>query len=148
MSDRPDLIDDHLGRDAASLTSFDAKAAANLWTTPGMIVDDRFSGVVESREAMIEGLEQSYPLYQQLGLSSVGYELLRQEELSGAITLVQVRWLFLDAEGEQLTDSVGYYILRRDDDGLSACVCIQTDDVEKLEALAAERGIEFPQQGS
>jgi len=148
MSDRPDLIDDYLGRDAASLTSFDAKAAANLWTTPGMIVDDRFSGVVESREAMIEGLEQSYPLYQQLGLSSVGYELLRQEELSGAITLVQVRWLFLDAEGEQLTDSVGYDILRRDDDGLSACVCIQTDDVEKLESLAAERGIEFPQQGS
>jgi hypothetical protein len=73
------LIEDYLTRYAASLTGFGAKTAADLWATPGVIVDDRSSGVLDSREAMVEGLEQSYPLYQQLGLSSVKHELLRRE---------------------------------------------------------------------
>lgn len=148
MAEANHLIDDYLTRYAASLTGFDAQASADLWATPGMIVDDRFSGLLDSREAMVEGLEQSFLFYQQLGLASVGYELLRHEQLSDAIALVHVRWLFFDADGELLTDSISYYILRRDDDGLRACVCIQTDDVEKLQALAAERGIEFPQQAT
>lgn len=82
MSFTDALIDDYLRRYAASLEGFDAKAAAGLWATPGMIVDDRFSGVIDSHSAVIDGLERSYPLYQQLGLSSVRYELLRKEELS------------------------------------------------------------------
>src|SRR5690348_17309940 len=53
---------------------------------PGVIVDDHSTGVVGSREEMAEGLERSYPLYKELGLSSVGYELLEHEQLSGALT--------------------------------------------------------------
>jgi hypothetical protein len=137
-------IRDYLDRYADSLTRFDAEAAAELWSTPGMIVDDRFSGVLESRDAMVAGLEQSYPLYRELGLASVGWELLAATSMTDAITQVQVRWLFYDGDGGLLTDSTGYYVLRRDDDGLRACVCIQTDDLEKLQALAAEHGIPMP----
>jgi hypothetical protein len=64
-------ITDYLDRYAATLTEFDAEAAAELWSTPGMIADDRFSGVLESRELMIAGLKQSYPVHQKLGLGSV-----------------------------------------------------------------------------
>jgi hypothetical protein len=39
-------IDDYLARYAATLTAFDSKAAADLWATPGMILDDRFAGVI------------------------------------------------------------------------------------------------------
>jgi hypothetical protein len=137
-------IRDYLDRYADSLTRFDAEAAAELWSTPGMIVDDRFSGVLESRDAMVAGLEQSYPLYRQLGLATVGWELLAATSMTDAITQVQVRWLFYDGDGRLLTDSTSYYVLRRDDDGLRACVCIQTDDLEKLQALAAEHGIPMP----
>jgi hypothetical protein len=80
---------------------------------------------------MARGLEQSYPVYRRLGLASVGHECLKVDELTDAIKLVQVRWLFYDANGSQLTDSNAYYIVRRDDDGLHACVCIQTDDAER-----------------
>lgn len=52
-------IDDFFGRYAAALTNFDAGAPADLWATPGTIVDDRFSGVLDSRDAMVSGLEQS-----------------------------------------------------------------------------------------
>lgn len=34
-------IDDFFGRYAAALTNFDAGASADLWATPGTIVDDR-----------------------------------------------------------------------------------------------------------
>jgi hypothetical protein len=138
-------IDDYLTRYADTLTAFDAKAAADLWATPGMILDDRFAGVLENRETMAQGLEQSYPLYRELGLASVSHECLKIENLTDAITLIQVRWLFRDADGNHLTDSNAYYIVRRDADGLRACVCIQVDDAEKLQALAAERGIDLSQ---
>ncbi|MBA8824126.1 hypothetical protein FHX42_001455 [Saccharopolyspora lacisalsi] len=136
-------IDDYLTRYAATLTTFDSKAAADLWATPGMIIDARFAGVLNDRESMAQGLEQSYPLYRELGLASVSYERLDTQNLTDAIKLVQVRWLFNDADGNQLTDSTAYYIVRRDNDGLHACVCVQTDDAEKLQTLAAERGIDL-----
>ncbi|CEI47886.1 Putative uncharacterized protein [Propionibacterium freudenreichii] len=118
MTDSRAEIHDYLTRYAASLAAFDARRAAGLWGTPGMILDDRFAGMLESREAMVRGLEQSYPLYQQLGLDSVGFELL--------------------------TDAVSYYLLRADDDGLRAYVCIETDSAEKLAELAERQGITLP----
>lgn len=136
-------IDDYLTRYADTLTAFDSTAAASLWAMPGMIIDDRFAGVLGDRESMAQSLEQSYPLYRELGLTSVTHECVDIQNLTDVISLVQVRWLFHDADGNQLTDSNAYYIVRRDDDGLHACVCIQTDDAEKLQTLAAERGVDL-----
>jgi hypothetical protein len=136
-------IDDYLARYADTLTAFDAQGAAKLWATPGMIIDDRFAGVLNDRETMAQGLEQSYPVYQKLGLASVTHECLNVEDLTDAIKLVHVRWHFYDADGNQLTDSTAYYLLRRHDDGLQACVCVQVDDATKLQALAAERGVDL-----
>lgn len=99
-------IDDYLTRYAATLSAFDSTAAAQLWATPpGMIIDDRFAGVVDDRETMAHSLEQSYPLYRELGLASVSHECLNVERLTAAISLVKVRWIFYGANGDQLTDS-------------------------------------------
>ena len=136
-------IGDYLTRYAASLTNFDAKAAADLWGTPGMIIDDNFTGVIDDRQSMARGLEQSYPIYRQLGLGSVSHECLKIDDLTDVIKLVHVRWHFLDTEGEPLTDSTAYYLLRRDDAGYRAFVNVQVDDAEKLQALAAERGVDL-----
>jgi len=136
-------IDDYLTRYARTLGDFDSKAAADLWTTPGMILDDRFAGVIENREVMAQGLEQSYPLYRELGLASVSHECLSTQNLTEAIMLLQVRWLFHDKGGSLLTDSNAYYIVRRDEDGLHACACIQIDDATKIQALAAELDIDL-----
>lgn len=137
-------IDDYLTRYAGTLAAFDAHGAAALWGTPGMILDDRFAGVLDDRDAMAQGLEQSYPLYRELGLADVGHECLQVMELTERISMVKVRWHFYDDSGEELTDSNAYYILRRDDDGLHAFACIQVDDAEKLQALAERRGVELP----
>ncbi|MDF2509300.1 MAG: hypothetical protein K0Q52_3159 [Microbacterium sp.] len=149
MSIHTDRIDQYLTRYAASLTEFDAESAVSLWSTPGMITDDRVSGVLESREEMVTGLKQSYPLYRELGLASVGHQLLEANELSDRLVLVKVRWLFRDAEGELLTDATSYYLLRDEDEaGLQACVCIETDSTEHLKALAEKRGIDLTKWSS
>ena len=137
-------IVEYLTHYGATLTSFDATAAAELWSTPGLIVDDRTSGVLGSRDEIVQGLERAYPLYRALGLASVGFELLGWERLSGALVLVRVRWLFHDDHRRLMTDSTSSYILRHGDGGFHACVAIQVDDAEKLRALAAERGIDLP----
>lgn len=144
MSISSSQVDDYLTRYAATLTELDAEAGAALWSTPGMIVDDRVSAVLETREAMAEGVKQSYPLYLQLGLASVAHELLETKELSARLVMVRVRWLFLDENGDLLTDTFSYYLLREEESGLQAVVCIETDAAEKLQALTEERGVSLP----
>ncbi|MFF5503332.1 hypothetical protein [Streptomyces roseolus] len=143
MNDIEAELDDFLVRYAAALTSFDAEAAATLWGSPGMLLDDHAVGVLDTQEAMVAGLEQSYPLYRRLGLTSVGHELLRLDRLSEAVFLVRVRWLFRDADGELLTDSTGCYVLRRGGNGLRAYVYVPVDAAEKLRALAARKGVDM-----
>ncbi len=137
----------YLDRYARSLTDFDAETGASLWAEPGVIVDGTFSGVAATREEMTKGLTASFPLYRKLGLGSVGYEADEIRWLTDKLVQVKVHWLFYDVNGGPLTDSTGYYVLRDSVDGLQACVCIQVDDVEKLTALARERGVELNPPG-
>ena len=136
-------IEQFLTRYAASLTALDADAAAHLWSMPAVIVDDRFSGVIETREAMAAGLKRSYPLYQQLGLGSVAYDLLEAQPLTDKLVLAHVRWSFFDTHGDLLIDSTAYYLIRDEPSGLRAALCIQVDDLEKLQTLATARGMDL-----
>ncbi|MCT1986592.1 hypothetical protein M3C61_06075 [Dermacoccus abyssi] len=73
----------------------------------------------------------------------MGYEIVDERPFSDRLVLVAVRWTFFDANGDALTDSSPSYLLRREDSGLRATVCIQTDDMEKLQALAESRGVDL-----
>lgn len=106
-------LEAHLGAYQDALSSFDAKRTAELWGVPGTIVSDTFAGALDSREAMAAGLEQSYPLYQRLGLQHVEHETLDRVDLTDRLLLVQVRWLFYDASGQLLTDGHYEYLLPR-----------------------------------
>jgi len=86
-------IDQFLTSYAAALTELDAEAGAELWSMPGVIADDRFTVVIETRAAMVTGLKQSYRLYQKLGLGSVTEKLV----------LAHVHWNFLDTHGDLST---------------------------------------------
>lgn len=96
-------IDQFLTSYAAALTELDAEAGAELWSMPGVIADDRFTVVIETRAAMVTGLKQSYPLYQKLGLGSVTYELLEAKPLTEKLVLAHVHWHFLDTHGDLST---------------------------------------------
>ncbi|MEV6341397.1 hypothetical protein AB0M12_42585 [Nocardia vinacea] len=127
-----------------ALSAFDAQRSVAQWGAPGTMVSDAFVGTVATTAELVEGLEQSYPLYQSLGLASVDHTVLEHVDLSERITRIHVRWHFYDVEGNLLTDSDYEYLLRRDDDGqLRAYVAVAIDEMEKIAALAAEKGIQL-----
>ncbi|GAA5088767.1 hypothetical protein [Nocardia iowensis] len=145
MTTTRDEIESFLVEYQESLSSFDADRAVAQWGAPGMIISDGFVGTLSSTSEMAEGLKQSYPLYQSLGLASVGHTLLEQADLTARLTRIHVRWHFYDRDGAELTDSDYEYLLRREDDGrLHVYVAVAIDEMEKLAALAAAKGIELP----
>ena len=52
----------------------------------------------------------------------MGYEIVDERPFSDRLVLVAVRWTFLDANGDTLTDSNPSYLLRCEDSGLRATV--------------------------
>ncbi|ONM50775.1 nuclear transport factor 2 family protein [Nocardia donostiensis] len=139
-----DEIESFLDEYQAALSALDGERTAALWGTPGTIVSDDFTGSLPSRDQMAQGLSQSHPFYQALGLARVGHTLLDCTELTERIVRVRVRWHFFDTDDELLTDSDYEYLLRRDDDGLHAYVAVAVDEAEKLARVAAEKGIQLP----
>jgi hypothetical protein len=136
-------LEAHLRAYQEALGSYDAKRTAELWGVPGTIISDAFVGSLDSREAMAAGLEQSYPIYQRLGLDHVEHQTLHRVDLTDRLLLVHVRWLFYDAAGELLTDGHYEYLLRHDDDGLRTYVAVAIDEQEKLTELAQRQGIDL-----
>lgn len=92
---------------------------------------------------MAAGLEQSYPIYQRLGLDHVEHQTLHRVDLTDRLLLVQVRWLFYDSAGDLLTDGHYEYLLRQDDDMLRTYVAVAIDEQEKLTQLAQRQGIDL-----
>lgn len=138
-------IESYLVEYQEALSAFDAQRSVAQWGAPGTMVTDAFVGSVATTAEMAKGLEQSYPLYQALGLASVDHTVLEQVDLTDRITRLHVRWHFYDVEGNLLTDSDYEYLLRRDDDGqLRAYVAVAIDEMEKIAKLAAAKGIQLP----
>jgi hypothetical protein len=136
-------LEAHLRAYEDALSAFDAKGTAELWGVPGTIVSDTFVGSLDSREAMAAGLQQSYPLYQRLGLHHVAHETPERADLTDRLLRIRIRWLFYNAAGELLTDGHYEYLLRRDDDGLRTYVAVAIDEQAKLTELARRKGIDL-----
>ncbi|MGW0181803.1 DUF6841 family protein [Nocardia sp. NPDC003345] len=140
-----DELESFLDEYQSTLSNYDAERAASLWGTPGTIVGDDFVGALHSREEMAQGLAQSYPVYQALGLSRVDHTVLELAELTPSLVRIRVRWYFYDSDDTMLTDSDYEYVLRRDDEGWRTYVAIPLDAAEKLARLADERGVRLPE---
>ena len=128
---------------AAALRDFDAEATARLWGLPGMVVTDDFAGALESRADMAAGLSSSYPLYRRLGLESAVPEIRAVSALTDVISLVRVRWSYLDASDELIVTTDYEYLVRDDADGLHIYLAVGIDEAEALQRAAASRGIEL-----
>ena len=70
-------------------------------------------------------------------------KLLAEKRRDAATVEHEITEAAATANGDALTDSSPSYLLRREDSGLRATVCIQTDDMEKLQALAESRGVDL-----
>jgi hypothetical protein len=105
---------DKLGR---AVTSGDGAAAARLWTTPGFVVgDDMVRAIATSDEvaAFFGGAKEEY---NRRGIVDTRAEIVRLTWPTDRLAIVEVRWPYLDAKGDEVGDETSTYTLRRDDDG-------------------------------
>jgi hypothetical protein len=128
---------------AAALREFDADATAQLWGLPGMIVTDDFAGALESRADLSAALEASFPLYRRLGLESAVPEIRPMTALTEFISMVRVRWSYLDGDDEMIVTTDSEYLVRDDADGLHVYLAVGIDEAEALQRAARARGVDL-----
>jgi hypothetical protein len=113
---------DALGR---ALTAGDGEAVADLWNLPAYVLGDTMARTVEMREELVEFFGSAKEQYAELGVRDTRAEVTRVEWLTERIAQVEVRWPYLDADGQERGDERSIYTLRRDDAGnLAICVAV------------------------
>ena len=128
---------------AAALREFDADATAGLWGLPGMIVTDDIAAALESRADLSTALEASYPLYRRLGLESAVPEIRSMTALTELISMVRVRWSYLDGADEVIVTTDSEYLVRDDADGLHVYLAVGIDEADALQRAAQARGVDL-----
>ncbi|WP_022894194.1 hypothetical protein [Agromyces subbeticus] len=128
---------------AEAQRDFDADATARLWGLPGMVITDDFAGALESRADMATGLSSSFPLYRRLGFEGIVPELRAVSALTDVISMVRVRWSYLDGNDELIVTSDVEYLVRDDAEGLHVYLAVGIDEADALRRAAAARGVDL-----
>ena len=106
-----------LDRYARAVTAGTGKAIAELWAVPGLIMGDRSVRAVSALREVEQFFVGARDQYQALGIVTTRAEIQRLEWLTDRIVLVDVRWPYLDARGNERGEEATTYALRKDDGG-------------------------------
>ena len=105
---------DKLGR---SLTAGDARTVATMWAVPAYVIGDNGSQVVNSKEEVEQFFSGAKEQYNKRGITDTRAEVFGLEWVTERVAIVDVRWPYLDARGEEVGGEASTYTLRRDDAG-------------------------------
>jgi hypothetical protein len=106
-----------LDRLARAVTAGDGKTIAAMWAVPGVIIGDRSVRVVGTVNEVEQFFGGARDQYHALGVVTTRAEIQRLEWLTDRIVLVDVRWPYLDARGNERGEESSTYALRTDDTG-------------------------------
>jgi hypothetical protein len=111
------VVQEFLDEMAAALTSGDGKAAAALWSLPAILISDAGVESVDTVEQLEELFGGAREHYNELGITSTRGEIEDVDWLTEMIVRVDVRWPWLDKNGDRQGSECSSYVLRRGDDG-------------------------------
>jgi uncharacterized NTF2-like protein DUF6841 len=106
-----------LARIARALTAGDGKTVAGMWAVPALVLGDddvRAVGTLQEVEQFFGGAKEQYNAR---GIVDTRADILELKWLTPRIALVEVRWPYLDQEGNEVGEEVSTYALRRDETG-------------------------------
>lgn len=106
-----------LDRLARAVTTGDGKAAAALWAVPALILGEteaRTIGTPAELETHFGGAKEQYNAR---GITDTRAEIVELKWLTPRIATVQVRWPYLDRQGQEVGEETSTYTLRRDEGG-------------------------------
>jgi len=106
-----------LARLAGALTSGDGKAAASLWGTPAFVLGDELALTVGSSADIQDVFGGAQAHYAARGIVGTRPDILRLDWLTHRLAIVEVRWPYLAADGDELGEETSTYLIRREPDG-------------------------------
>ena len=107
-----------LDRYADALAGGDLPGIAACYVLPALVVGDGAGTIPVSEPAQVEAaFAGAAEAYRAQGLVGIRPELRAVEPLTAALTLVDVRWAYLDEAGDARQHSTYRYLLRHSGDG-------------------------------
>ncbi|PZF91684.1 hypothetical protein [Micromonospora endophytica] len=121
-----DTLSDFFDRYGVALTAGDLPAIAGCYALPGLVVADTYSFSFTSPAAVALSFVGAAPEYAERKLVAAHADIEQVQEISALLTLVAVRWEFLDSQGRQVPGERYRYLLRSTDDGPVICTVVRT----------------------
>lgn len=121
-----DALTDFFDRYGVALTAGDLPAIAGCYALPGLVVADTYSFSFTSPAAVALSFVGAAPDYTERELVAAHAEIEQIQPVSALLTLVAVRWEFLDSQGRQVPGERYRYLLRATDDGPVICTVLRT----------------------
>jgi ketosteroid isomerase-like protein len=123
-SDTPDTthhdesaVQAFLDRLARAITSGDTATVAKLWETPALVLSDQEVFTVGSPQEVEGFFAGAKDRYNEQGITDTRADVRTFEWATDRMVVVDVRWPYLDAQGNERGDERSTYVLRRDDAG-------------------------------
>ena len=112
-----EVVQRFFDRFARALTAGDGRTIAQMWSVPALVLGDTMARAVNSTAEVERFFAGAKDQYHATGITDTRAELQRIEWLTRRIAVVDVRWPYLDAAGEETGEESSTYVLRRDDSG-------------------------------
>jgi len=106
-----------LARMATALTAGDGGAVAAVWETPALIVGGDQVVSLASAGDLETYFGRARARYNSRGIMDTRPEILRFEEVTERTRLVEVRWPYLDGNGEERGEELATYLIRLTEEG-------------------------------
>lgn len=114
-----------LDRMARALTAGDGRTIAKMWETPALVVGDEMQMAVRTPEEVERFFSGAKDQYNKMGITDTRADIVRLTWATHRIALVQVRWPYLDARGEEVGEETSTYTLKRNQSGeLKLCSAV------------------------
>lgn len=114
---RDEAVQAYFEKFAHALTAGDGKGLATMWEVPAFLMAEGTTQAVQTSpevEAFFSGAKEQYA---KRGIVDTRPEIESLSWLSERIVMVQVRWPYLDEEGDEIGGERSTYVLSRSRDG-------------------------------
>jgi hypothetical protein len=114
-----------LDKMAKAMTAGDGRTIATMWETPALVVGDEMLMAVRTSQEVERFFSGSKDQYNKMGITDTRAEITRLTWATSRIAIVQVRWPYLDARGEEVGEETSTYTLKRNQAGdLKLCAAV------------------------
>lgn len=110
-------VQEVLDRFARALTAGDGEAVADLWETPAFVIGSGMARAVSARAEVVEFFGSGKDQYNALGITDTRAEIQRLDWVAEDLVVVDVRWPYLTASGEEKGEERSTYTLLSDRQG-------------------------------